>query len=262
VIIQLGVPSDFARAEREEDDIWQVQFDVGAQIEAGTARALQLHRGRNFSISNVSASSVTYPFLIAFIWHPLTSFCSQQLMQMSRDKSVELARQYSRVNWLERYNASLVVRLGEANALVSDLELELELARANGERDAQRAEAEQKAQESESQAATQYQNAEELEARVAELQRKEAVVMALTDTLVEKDDLLETQGVALRDVETALKEREASLSALQQQVNAARAQLEKERERTEGKCQRHNLLKLFIVHRNLSSFQAQHCRRR
>jgi len=157
-IIQPEVPSDFVRAEREEDDAWQAQLNVSAEIEINIARSLQLNKEMNFSISNVSASLVTCPFLIVFVWHPLTSSCSQQLMLMSHDKSVKLAQLYSRVNWLERYNASLGVRLNEANAQVSPLDvrnraLELELARANGERDAQRAAAEQKAQEVEEQAA-------------------------------------------------------------------------------------------------------------
>ena len=95
---------------------------------------MQLPMETNFSISNVSALPVTLPFLIMFIRHPLMSSYSQLLMLMLRDKSVKL----------ERYNASLGVRLGEANAQVSALEarnraLELELAWANGERDAQRA---------------------------------------------------------------------------------------------------------------------------
>ena len=78
------------------------------------------------------------------------------------------------MNRLGRYNASLGAQLGEANTLVSDMglrnhALELELARANGERDAQRAAAKQKAQEVESQAAVLQQNMEALEARAAEL---------------------------------------------------------------------------------------------
>ena len=63
---------------------------------------------------------------------------------MSRDKSVRLTQLYSQLDWLERYNASLVAQLNEANARadqVSPLEvricgLELELARANSERNA------------------------------------------------------------------------------------------------------------------------------
>ena len=72
---------------------------------------------------------------------------------MPRDKSARLAQLHSQVDWLGRYNASLVAQLTEANARagqVSPLEahirgLELELARANSERDAQRAVADQKA---------------------------------------------------------------------------------------------------------------------
>ena len=70
--------------------------------------------------------------------------------------------------------------------------LELELARANSECDAQRAAAEQKAQEAELQAATLRQNVEALEARAAEVELKEAAIVMLTDTLVQKDVLLET----------------------------------------------------------------------
>ena len=78
----------------------------------------------------------------------------QQLLSMPRDKSARLAQLHSQVDWLGRYNASLVAQLTEANARadqVSPLEawirgLELELARANSERDAQRAAADQKAQ--------------------------------------------------------------------------------------------------------------------
>jgi len=123
-------------------------------------------------------------------------------MQMSRDKSVELAQQYSRVHWLEQYNASLVARLGNANTLVSNLgarnhALEEELARAHGDRDAQRAMAEQKAQEVELQTSALQQKDEALEAREAELRLKETAIMTLTDALVQKHVALETQGAAL-----------------------------------------------------------------
>ena len=72
---------------------------------------------------------------------------------MSRDKSDRLMRLYSRVHWLDSYNATLVTLLNEANARadqVTPLEvrihgLECELARANSERDVQRATADQKA---------------------------------------------------------------------------------------------------------------------
>ena len=38
-----------------------------------------------------------------FMYLPLTSFRSQQLKQISRDKSAELAQQYSKVQWLEQW---------------------------------------------------------------------------------------------------------------------------------------------------------------
>ena len=72
---------------------------------------------------------------------------------MSRDKSDRLMRLYSRVHWLDSYNATLVTQMIEANARadqVTPLEarihgLERELARANNECDAQRAAADQNA---------------------------------------------------------------------------------------------------------------------
>ena len=42
--------------------------------------------------------------------------CLQQLLVMSRDKSVRITQLYSRVHWLEQYNTSLVMQLDEANA--------------------------------------------------------------------------------------------------------------------------------------------------
>ena len=118
---QHGVPSDFACNKRWEDDVWDAQYKVGTEIEANLARALGLHRGRSLFISHVSGFPMTYPFLIAFMCLLLMPFCSQLLLHILRDKSVELDQQYSKVHWLERYNASLIDRLGEANTLVSDL---------------------------------------------------------------------------------------------------------------------------------------------
>ena len=64
---------------------------------------------------------------------------------MSRNKSDRLARLYSRVHWLDSYNATLVAQLNKANARAKQttpLEerirgLERELARASSERDMQ-----------------------------------------------------------------------------------------------------------------------------
>jgi hypothetical protein len=48
--------------------------------------------------------------------------CSQKLMILSRDKSVKLAQLYSRVGWLEKYSASLGLRLNEASTQASQME--------------------------------------------------------------------------------------------------------------------------------------------
>jgi len=69
----------------------------------------------------------------------------QQLLSMSREKSNRLARLHSWVHWLDSHNATLVTRLEEANVRADQVtplearirELEQELARATGERDAQ-----------------------------------------------------------------------------------------------------------------------------
>ena len=75
----------------------------------------------DFEISSVSAlpgdSSISGLICAssAYTLHP------QRLRQISRDKSAELAQQYSKVQWLEQWNANLIAQLGEANTLVSDL---------------------------------------------------------------------------------------------------------------------------------------------
>ena len=55
-MVQPGVPSDFDHNEREKDDIWKAQYEVGSQIQAALDRALQLHRTTDFRISNVCVS--------------------------------------------------------------------------------------------------------------------------------------------------------------------------------------------------------------
>ncbi|XP_039827517.1 uncharacterized protein LOC120689276 [Panicum virgatum] len=213
-MVQHGVPSDFDRNEREEEEVWKAQYEAGTQILDALGLAFQLHQKTNFLIS-------------------------KRLKEISRSKSAELARQYSQVRWLEQCNASMVTRMNEANILVSDLRerqhaLEEELARDIDKRDAQRAVAEQKAQEVEAQAAEPRRNAvalvqkdraleakeAELQCKEAELQREKAAITTLIDTLVGKDVVLEAREVAVRDAETALKEREASLSVLQQKTVA------------------------------------------
>ena len=94
-------------------------------------------------------------------------------MALSRDKNVQLAELYSRVDWLERYSASAGERLTEATTQASRHEvraydLERELARINNERNAQRAAAEQRAQEAQQQIAALRENVEALTARAAQ----------------------------------------------------------------------------------------------
>ena len=85
---------------------------------------------------------------------------------------------------------------------------------------------EQKAKEAELQVAALCENMEALAARAARSQHQETAIEVLTDTLVQKDALLEAQGDALRSAETALEERGASVSAFLQQVDAAWAELD------------------------------------
>jgi hypothetical protein len=42
-IIQPRVPEDFVRTEREEDEIWQVQLNLGDEMDVDIQRVLQLH---------------------------------------------------------------------------------------------------------------------------------------------------------------------------------------------------------------------------
>ncbi|XP_039827616.1 uncharacterized protein LOC120689397 [Panicum virgatum] len=155
-----------------------------------------------------------------------------------REEEQQLSRLYARVHWLDRYNATLVTQLNEANARsdqATPLEarirgLERELARANSERDAQRAAADQKAQEAEAHEAELRRaraGAEaELQRKEVELQREKATVTRLAVTLTEKDVALEAWEVAVQEAETALKDKDASLSASQERADAAQAELE------------------------------------
>ena len=209
-MVQPGIPPVFDRNERWEHEAWGEHYKVNDEIYNALTLALDLHRERSLQVSDVSYYRTTCSFLVAFLWFLLTFPCLQQLKQMSRDKSDELAHQYTRVHWLEQDNTHLLAQIGEVNALVSDLEerdckREEELAQARRERDAQRAAAEQKAQEVEAQAAKLRWNAAALEqknkaveAKEAELQRmeaelqgKEAAVTMLTEAHVQKDVILE-----------------------------------------------------------------------
>jgi len=121
-LVQPGVPEDFVCAEREEDEVWQAQLDIGGQIDACLQHVLQLHWQEEHNVTTVGALPSFCSFLIMSARRPLMSYCSQQLMALSRDKSVKMANLYSRVDWLEKYGASLGVRMDEAYAQVSTLE--------------------------------------------------------------------------------------------------------------------------------------------
>ena len=42
-VIQRGIPEDFVRAERMEEEIWQEQLDLGGAIDTDLQRIVQLH---------------------------------------------------------------------------------------------------------------------------------------------------------------------------------------------------------------------------
>jgi hypothetical protein len=104
-------------------------------------------------------------------------------MTSSRDKSVKLAQLYSRVDWLERYSTSVGLRLNEATAQASRMEvraydLELTLARANSESDVQKAAAEQRGQEAQQQIAALRKSVEALTTSAARCEQLEETLEA------------------------------------------------------------------------------------
>jgi len=155
----------------------------------------------------------------------------QRLRGISRKKSAEMTRLYSQVRWLGQHNAGLVLQNIDANTKMADLgtrqqALEEELARADDERDVQRAAVEQKTREAEAQTA-------ELQRKEVELQREKATIATLTGTLEEKGKALEEKEVALRNAEAALQEKENYLSSLEE---AARVQREEAQKSIAGEC--------------------------
>jgi len=147
----------------------------------------------------------------------------QRLREISREKSAEMTRMYSRMSQLGQHNAELVLKNIEANTRMADLgarqqALEEDLARVTSERYVQRAAAEQKAREAEAQTAELQrlraaleEKAREAEAQSAELQllgasleqqktellHKEVAMVALTGTLREMGEALEEKEEAL-----------------------------------------------------------------
>ena len=61
-IVQPGVPVDFVRAEREEDEIWQAQLDLGSEMDDDFQRVLQLHWQEKHNVNQVSALPVVAYF--------------------------------------------------------------------------------------------------------------------------------------------------------------------------------------------------------
>ena len=57
-IIQSVAPPEFLRDEREEEAVWQAQFEAGSQIQNHLERAQELHRTTDYQISQVSGSSL------------------------------------------------------------------------------------------------------------------------------------------------------------------------------------------------------------
>ena len=55
-IIQSVVPSEFLRDEREDEAVWQAQFEAGSHIQNHLERALELHRTTDYQISQISGS--------------------------------------------------------------------------------------------------------------------------------------------------------------------------------------------------------------
>ena len=71
-MVQHGVPSDFDRNEREEEQVWKAQYEVGTQIQDTLGRAFQLHQKTDFLISKVNAFpcelSVSDPVCVCFAY--------------------------------------------------------------------------------------------------------------------------------------------------------------------------------------------------
>ena len=55
MIVQPGVPEDFLRTEHEEDEIWQVQLDLGEVMDTDLQRVLQVHWEEKHNVNRVGA---------------------------------------------------------------------------------------------------------------------------------------------------------------------------------------------------------------
>ena len=77
-IIQSVVPLELLHDEREEEAVWQAQFEAGSQIQKHLECALELHRTTDYQISQVSGSFLgivrIWPWFHLF--YPSPYFCS------------------------------------------------------------------------------------------------------------------------------------------------------------------------------------------
>ena len=90
-MVQPGIPPVFDRNELWEYEAWAEHYKVNDEIYNALTLSLDLHRERSLQVSDVSNYPAACSFLVAFLWFFLTSSRFQQLKQMSRDKSDELA---------------------------------------------------------------------------------------------------------------------------------------------------------------------------
>ena len=63
-VVQRGVPKDFVRAEHEEEEIWQEQFNLGVAIDADLQHVVQRHWREAYNINRVGALSAPTHFLL------------------------------------------------------------------------------------------------------------------------------------------------------------------------------------------------------
>src|SRR6185312_1081314 len=163
---------------------------VGREILQALDRAFQLHQNADYQVSQVSTAlpKNRSDSVLVFTRLDPRPPLSQQLREISREKSAEMNRLYSQMSQLGQHNAELVLKNINANTKMADLgarqrALEEELARVAGERDVQRAAAEEKAQEAEAQAAELQRLRTALEERAREVEAQSAELQHLSVTL-------------------------------------------------------------------------------
>ena len=63
-VVQQGIPKDFVRAEHEEEEIGQEQFNLGAAIDADLQHVMQRNWQEAYNINRVGALSAPTHFLL------------------------------------------------------------------------------------------------------------------------------------------------------------------------------------------------------